>query len=82
MTNDLRPFLLHWGITSMALWVASHVLSGIRFAGFYIPACYGSAARVCQRRGQAAAHCADPSEISMLQMLCVVLANFSLNLKP
>ena len=31
--NELRPFLLHWGITSMALWVASHVFRGIRFEG-------------------------------------------------
>ena len=33
MMNELRPFLLHWGITSMALWVASHVFRGIRFEG-------------------------------------------------
>jgi putative membrane protein len=26
------PFLLHWGITSLSLWLASHVFSGIRFA--------------------------------------------------
>jgi putative membrane protein len=32
--NDLRPFLLHWGITSLALWVASHVFKGLRFADF------------------------------------------------
>jgi putative membrane protein len=32
MMNELRPFLLHWGITSLALWVASHVFRGIRFA--------------------------------------------------
>ncbi|WP_342620456.1 phage holin family protein [Rhodoferax sp. GW822-FHT02A01] len=31
--NELRPFLLHWGITSMALWVASHVFRGVRFEG-------------------------------------------------
>jgi putative membrane protein len=34
MMNDLQPFLLHWGITSMALWVASHIFRGIRFADF------------------------------------------------
>ena len=32
MMNELRPFLLHWGITSLALWVASHVFRGLRFA--------------------------------------------------
>ena len=32
--NELRPFLLHWGITSLALWVASHVFRGLRFADF------------------------------------------------
>ena len=34
MMNELRPFLLHWGITSLALWVASHVFRGLRFADF------------------------------------------------
>lgn len=32
--NELRPFLLHWGITSVALWVASHVFRGVRFTDF------------------------------------------------
>lgn len=27
------PFLLHWGITSLSLWAASHVFGGIKFAG-------------------------------------------------
>ena len=31
MLNNLPSFLLHWGITSLALWVCSHVFSGIRF---------------------------------------------------
>ena len=31
MLNNLTPFLLHWGITSLSLWVASYVFSGIRF---------------------------------------------------
>lgn len=26
------PFLLHWAITSLSLWVASYVFSGIKFA--------------------------------------------------
>ena len=34
MLNELQPFLLHWGITSMALWVASHIFKGLRFANF------------------------------------------------
>ena len=34
MLNDLTPFWLHWGITSLALWVASHVFRGLRFADF------------------------------------------------
>ena len=33
MFENLQPFLLHWAITAMALWVASHVLQGIKFAG-------------------------------------------------
>ena len=32
MTHNLWPFLLHWGITAVSLWVASHIFSGIRFA--------------------------------------------------
>ncbi|MEA3395638.1 MAG: phage holin family protein [Pseudomonadota bacterium] len=32
MTHNLWPFLLHWGITAVSLWVASHLFSGIRFA--------------------------------------------------
>lgn len=29
----LLPFLLHWGITALSLWVASHVFKGLRFDG-------------------------------------------------
>ncbi len=32
MLDNLMPFLLQWGVTSLALWVASYVFSGIRFA--------------------------------------------------
>jgi putative membrane protein len=32
MIDNLIPFILHWGITAVSLWVASHVFSGIRFA--------------------------------------------------
>ncbi|HEY6898386.1 MAG TPA: phage holin family protein [Rhodocyclaceae bacterium] len=32
MLANLTPFLLHWGVTALSLWVASHVFSGIRFA--------------------------------------------------
>jgi putative membrane protein len=32
MFDDLTPFLLHWGITAVSLWVASHVFKGIKFA--------------------------------------------------
>ena len=31
MEHNLWPFLLHWGITAVSLWVASHLFSGIRF---------------------------------------------------
>ncbi len=31
MLHHLSPFLLHWGITALALWVASHIFHGIRF---------------------------------------------------
>jgi putative membrane protein len=29
--SELTSFLLHWGITALALWVASHVFRGVRF---------------------------------------------------
>lgn len=32
MLDNLMPFLLHWGVTSLSLWAASYVFSGIRFA--------------------------------------------------
>lgn len=32
MLDNLTPFLLHWGITALSLWVASHIFRGIRFA--------------------------------------------------
>ena len=32
MLEELRPFLVHWAITSLALWVASHLFRGLRFA--------------------------------------------------
>ena len=31
MLANLIPFLLHWTITALSLWVASHVFSGIKF---------------------------------------------------
>ena len=31
MLNALAPFLLHWAIIALSLWVASHIFSGIRF---------------------------------------------------
>ena len=32
MLENFSPFLLHWGITAISLWVASHIFEGIRFA--------------------------------------------------
>lgn len=32
MLDNLTPFLLHWAITALSLWVASHIFRGIRFA--------------------------------------------------
>ncbi|MDE2417322.1 MAG: phage holin family protein [Burkholderiales bacterium] len=32
MLDELAPFLIHWLITSISLWVASHLFRGIRFA--------------------------------------------------
>lgn len=32
MLDNLTPTLLHWALTSLSLWVASHVFAGIRFA--------------------------------------------------
>ena len=32
MLDELKPFLVHWAITSLALWVASHLFRGLRFA--------------------------------------------------
>jgi putative membrane protein len=34
MLNNLTPFLVHWAITALSLWVASYVFSGIKFEGF------------------------------------------------
>jgi putative membrane protein len=31
MSGMLPPFLLHWAITSLSLWVASYVFDGIKF---------------------------------------------------
>ncbi len=31
MLTNLTPFLLHWAITAVSLWVASHLFKGIRF---------------------------------------------------
>lgn len=31
MLHNLMPFLIHWSITSLSLWVASYVFKGIRF---------------------------------------------------
>ena len=31
MLEDLMPFLLHWGITALSLWVASLIFSGLKF---------------------------------------------------
>jgi putative membrane protein len=32
MLHHLGPVLLHWAITALSLWVASHIFKGIRFA--------------------------------------------------
>ena len=32
MLANLTPFLLHWAITAIALWVASHLFKGINFS--------------------------------------------------
>ena len=32
MLDNLTPFLLHWAITALSLWVTSHLFKGIRFA--------------------------------------------------
>lgn len=32
MFDNLTPFLLHWAITALSLWVASHVFKGVNFA--------------------------------------------------
>jgi putative membrane protein len=31
MLDNLPPFLLHWVITAISLWVTSHIFQGIRF---------------------------------------------------
>lgn len=35
MLNSLPPFLLHWIITSLALWAASFAFRGIRFSNTF-----------------------------------------------
>lgn len=32
MFDHLTPFLLHWAVTALSLWLASYLFSGIRFA--------------------------------------------------
>ena len=29
---NLMPFLIQWGLTSLSLWIASYIFSGLRFA--------------------------------------------------
>lgn len=41
MLDHLPPFLLHWGITAVSLWVASHIFQGIKFTS--VPALIVSA---------------------------------------
>lgn len=31
MLENLTPFLLHWAITALSLWAASHIFSGLKF---------------------------------------------------
>ena len=31
MLSNLAPFLIHWAITALALWAASHILKGLKF---------------------------------------------------
>ena len=31
MLQYLVPFFIHWGITAVSLWVASHIFSGLKF---------------------------------------------------
>lgn len=31
MLHQLTPFLIHWAITALSLWVASHIFRGLRF---------------------------------------------------
>ncbi len=31
MLSNLVPFLLHWAITALSLWVASHIFNGLKF---------------------------------------------------
>jgi putative membrane protein len=33
MSHDLTAFLLHWAITGVSLWIASHVFKGLKFSG-------------------------------------------------
>ncbi|GHD01318.1 hypothetical protein GCM10007320_59520 [Pseudorhodoferax aquiterrae] len=31
MLDQLSPFLIHWAITALSLWVASHIFRGVKF---------------------------------------------------
>jgi putative membrane protein len=31
MLDHLTPFLIHWGITALSLWAASHLFKGLKF---------------------------------------------------
>ena len=31
MLDNLAPFLIHWAITALSLWIASHIFKGLTF---------------------------------------------------
>ena len=33
MLNNITPFLIHWAITGVSLWIASHLFRGLKFDG-------------------------------------------------
>lgn len=60
MLNNLTPFLLHWAITALSLWVASHDQWGPVRKHIGVDR-FGTPAGLCQCGGSAAADRADPA---------------------
>ena len=53
MYIEFPSFLVHWFITAISLWAASHLFRGIKFSGAPSLIFFRFAARICERDSQA-----------------------------